>query len=205
MPYRDGEALREAYRQRDRFAFVASNIVETSTVIGLLKGYARANSDVLVQISAGAVKFAGGGRKRSGLRSLSAMSKERAVPDSGVQQSRPFHRTRDGSDREVPALARGSGILAEAELGRIKGVKDAVSSDEAPYADPAEAVESVQRSRVDLLAIPVGTQHGVSKGRELELSVDPESASGIDSTQRDAIRRWSFMAPRGFCPNSFAR
>jgi len=69
-------------------------------------------------------------------------------------------------------MAKDAGILVEAELGKIKGVEDEISSDEALYTDPDEAVEFVRRTGADLLAISVGTQHGVSKGRELELRSD---------------------------------
>jgi len=74
--------------------------------------------------------------------------------------------------RAVAEAAKGTGILIEAELGKIKGVEDEISSDEALYTNPDEAVEFVERTGADLLAISVGTQHGVSKGRELELRVD---------------------------------
>jgi fructose-bisphosphate aldolase class II len=74
--------------------------------------------------------------------------------------------------REVTDCAAGTGILVEAELGKIKGVEDEISSDESLYTDPAEAVEFIQRTNADLLAISVGTQHGVSKGKTLDLRVD---------------------------------
>lgn len=63
-------------------------------------------------------------------------------------------------------------ILIEAELGKIKGVEDKVESSEAFYTDPEEAVEFVERTGCDLLAISVGTQHGVSKGKEMKLRPD---------------------------------
>jgi fructose-bisphosphate aldolase class II len=74
--------------------------------------------------------------------------------------------------REVAELAHANGILVEAELGKIKGVEDEIASDEAFYTDPDEAVEFVRESHADLLAISVGTQHGVSKGRDIELRTD---------------------------------
>jgi fructose-bisphosphate aldolase class II len=74
--------------------------------------------------------------------------------------------------RGVADCAAGSGILIEVELGKIKGVEDEVSSDDALYTNPEEAVEFVQRTHADLLAISVGTQHGVSKGRTLDLRTD---------------------------------
>ncbi|MCK4571650.1 class II fructose-bisphosphate aldolase, partial [candidate division WOR-3 bacterium] len=46
------------------------------------------------------------------------------------------------------------------------------ASDEAFYTDPGEAVEFVEKTGIDLLAISIGTQHGVSKGRNIELRTD---------------------------------
>lgn len=78
---------------------------------------------------------------------------------------------------------RGKDILIEAELGKIKGVEDEVSSSEAFYTDPEEAVEFVEKTNCDLLAISIGTQHGVSKGKDIELR--PDIAKDINETLQD--------------------
>jgi fructose-bisphosphate aldolase class II len=204
MPFCDGVRLHEAYRraQAERFAFMANNVAEPNVLIGLLEAYAEARSDLLVQISPGAAKFAGGGDKRAGLRGLAALIRELAEPypicvfinldhfTSGemdlieeaigdrlvssimIDASRETFEENVRISRAVTEMAEGSGILVEAELGKIKGVEDEVSSDESLYTDPDEAAEFVKRTGADLLAISVGTQHGVSKGRDLELRVD---------------------------------
>jgi len=194
------EAYRKA--QAERFAFMANNIAEPNILIGLLEAYAEAGSDLLVQISPGAAKFVGGGDKRAGLRALSALVREVAEPfpicvfinldhftvgeidligeaiDDRLVSSIMIDASKESFEenvricREVVKKAEGSGILIEAELGKIKGVEDEISSDEALYTDPDEAVEFVRRTGADLLAISVGTQHGVSKGRDLVLRVD---------------------------------
>jgi fructose-bisphosphate aldolase class II len=74
-------------------------------------------------------------------------------------------------------------ILVEAELGQIKGVEDEIVAEEAFYTDPEDAVEFVDRTGCDLLAISVGTQHGVAKGKDLELR--PDLASEISQTLSD--------------------
>jgi len=74
--------------------------------------------------------------------------------------------------RTVVDTAKGSDIVIEAELGKIKGVEDEVASLDAFYTDPNEAVEFMKRSGADLLAISVGTQHGVSKGKDVVLRTD---------------------------------
>ncbi len=204
MPFCGGDRLLEAYRlaQRGGYAFMANNVAESNIFLGLLAAYIEARSDLLVQISPGAAKFAGGGDKRAGLRALSRMIQEianaspicvfinldhftvneRDLIEEAIEHQLVSSIMIDASKepfddnvricREVADRAAGTGILIEAELGKIKGVEDEISSDDALYTNPAEAVEFIQRTNADLLAISVGTQHGVSKGRTLDLRVD---------------------------------
>lgn len=205
MPYLGGRELNRVYElaMRERFALVANNFAEPNVLIGLLSSYAEAKSDLLLQISLGAAKFAGGGRALAGLRALvgyvKALAAEAGIgvfvnldhitPDhvedfivpaleeglcSSVMidaSALPFEENVAATGKVVK-LARPYGVLVEGELGKIKGVEDEIASDEAFYTDPDEAVEFVERTGVDLLAVSVGTQHGVSKGRDLVLRVD---------------------------------
>jgi fructose-bisphosphate aldolase, class II len=204
MPFCGGERLLAAYRlaQRDGYAFMANNVAEPNVFLGLLAAYVEARSDLLVQISPGAAKFAGGGDKRAGLRMLSAMIREvadaypicvfinldhftakeldlideaiehRLVSSIMIDVSKESFEENVRICRDVVDRAAGSGILIEAELGKIRGVEDEVASDDALYTNPDEAAEFIQSTGADLLAISVGTQHGVSKGRTLDLRVD---------------------------------
>ena len=67
--------------------------------------------------------------------------------------------------KEVVEYAHAHGVVVEAELGRLAGVEDAVnvSAQDASYTDPDQAVEFVQRTGVDSLAIAIGTSHGAYK------------------------------------------
>lgn len=67
--------------------------------------------------------------------------------------------------KEVVDYAHAKGVVVEAELGRLAGVEDAVnvSAADASYTDPDQAVEFVQRTGVDSLAIAIGTSHGAYK------------------------------------------
>ena len=67
--------------------------------------------------------------------------------------------------REVVEYAHAHGVVVEAELGRLAGVEDAVNVDarSASFTDPDEAVEFVERTGVDSLAIAIGTSHGAYK------------------------------------------
>lgn len=57
------------------------------------------------------------------------------------------------------------GVSVEGELGTVSGVEDQikVSEDEAALANPAESVEFVERTGIDLFAPAIGTAHGVYK------------------------------------------
>jgi len=221
MPYCAGAGLDEVYRkaQRERFALMANNIAEPNVLIGLLAAYAQARSDLLLQISPGAAKFAGGGDKRAGLRGLCALVRELAAPwpirvfinldhftaeemelireviaerlvsSIMIDASSESFEENVRISRTVADAAAGRGILVEAELGKIEGVEDEISSDMALYTDPDQAVDFVRRSGADLLAISVGTQHGVSKGHDLELRVD------LAERIRDRLRQASLRTP----------
>lgn len=67
---------------------------------------------------------------------------------------------------KVLNLARPKGISVEAELGKIGGTEDHVhvSDKEVMYTDPEEARYFVEKTRVESLAIAIGTAHGQYKG-----------------------------------------
>jgi len=67
--------------------------------------------------------------------------------------------------KQVVEYAHAHGVVVEAELGRLAGVEDAVkvNTKDASYTDPDQAVEFVQRTGVDSLAIAIGTSHGAYK------------------------------------------
>lgn len=67
--------------------------------------------------------------------------------------------------RRVVERAHERGISVEAELGMLGGVEEdiAVSEEHACLTDPDEAVEFVQRTGCDSLAVAIGTSHGAYK------------------------------------------
>lgn len=75
--------------------------------------------------------------------------------------------------RKVTDVAHAVGVSVEAELGRIGGTEDdiVVSEREAMMTDPDEAAQFVAEAKPDLLAVAIGTAHGVYKG-EPELDFD---------------------------------
>ncbi len=65
--------------------------------------------------------------------------------------------------KEVVEYAHSKGVVVEAELGILAGVEDDVHAEEHVYTDPDQAVEFVERTGVDSLAIAIGTSHGAFK------------------------------------------
>lgn len=64
--------------------------------------------------------------------------------------------------KHVVGLARPKGVSVEAELGKLVS-QESASQDEDPYTDPDSAVEFVDRTGVDALAVAIGTSHGAYK------------------------------------------
>lgn len=67
--------------------------------------------------------------------------------------------------RQVVEYAHARGVTVEGELGKLAGIEDAVnvSVDDAMFTNPAEVEEFVTRTGVDSLAIAIGTSHGAYK------------------------------------------
>lgn len=67
--------------------------------------------------------------------------------------------------RQVVEYAHERGVTVEAELGKLEGVEDEVkvAKGEGSFTDPDQAVEFVERSGCDSLAIAIGTSHGAYK------------------------------------------
>lgn len=68
--------------------------------------------------------------------------------------------------KKVVEAAHAVGVSVEGELGTIGGVEDdlEVAEEDAMIADPDEAIRFWKETRVDALAIAVGTAHGMYKG-----------------------------------------
>lgn len=224
------------------FGLVASNVAEPNVMMGLMEGADRVDSDLLLQLSGGACTFAGDGDPVAGLKAMGRYIEviaerydvgvflnmdhqtdlefietqmELDVPSSIMIDAshESFEENVQRSRRVVEMVDEtGADVIVEAELGRIKGVEDEIESEEAFYTDPEQAVEFVDRTGCDLLAISVGTQHGVAKGKNLELRPDlaaeirealadhgldtPLVLHGSSGVQPDQLRR---MLQHGIC------
>jgi len=68
--------------------------------------------------------------------------------------------------KQVVAAAHALGVTVEAELGRLGQIGEQISADDRDHAltDPDEAASFVAETGVDMLAVAIGTTHGLFKG-----------------------------------------
>lgn len=175
------EMFKKAYE--GGYSIGAFNISDLEQLQGVLKGAKAKNSTVIIQASKSAVAYAG-------INTLVKMV-ETASDEIGVDvalhldHGPDFAAVKacidagftsvmiDGSHldfeenirvtKEVVDYAHSKNVVVEAELGVLAGTEDDVTSDVHKYTDPEQAVEFVEKTGVDSLAIAIGTSHGAFK------------------------------------------
>ncbi len=175
------EMFERAYREG--YAIGAFNVNNMEIIQGIIKAGEEEKSPLILQVSAGARKYAG---QNYIIKLMEAALEEADLPIVlHLDHGQTFEICRDvieggftsvmidGSHlpfeenialtRKVVDYAHDKGVWVEAELGRLAGVEDDVSSEENVYTDPDEAVEFVERTGCDSLAIAIGTSHGAYK------------------------------------------
>ncbi len=195
------------------YGFIASNITHPEIAYGLLAGAEASNTDLVLQVKRDTLEYLGRGNVANGLdvvgTSLDALAGDVGVflnvdhvdaTDEELRQivtahSAPASIMIDASDRPfdenvaetrtlVEEVRAAGDALVEAELGTIAGTESGQTTTDAAYTDPAEAVAFVQQTGCDLLAVSIGTEHGVAAGRDLELRIG--LAEEIDTALRAA-------------------
>jgi len=203
------------------YAVGAFNCNNMEIVQAIIEAAEAEQAPVILQASQGAIKYAG-------LDYIMAMARtaaeNAAVPvamhlDHGTSFDQVMQCIRygftsvmiDGSKypleeniaitNKVLDVARAVGVSVEAELGKIGGTEDdiTVSEKEASMTDPEEAKYFVQQTKVDALAIAIGTAHGQYKGepkldfarlqRVRELVSVPIVLHGSSGVPDEAIRK----------------
>ena len=167
------------------YAIGAFNVNNMEIIQGIVEAAGEENAPLILQVSAGARKYA----KGPYLRHLV----EAAIEDTGVDvclhldHGEDFEICKqcvddgftsvmiDGSKhpfeenialtKEVVEYAHAHGVVVEAELGKLAGIEDNINVDarSATFTDPDEAAEFVEKTGVDSLAIAIGTSHGAYK------------------------------------------
>ncbi|KAB3531624.1 class II fructose-1,6-bisphosphate aldolase [Alkaliphilus pronyensis] len=168
-----------------KYAIGAFNVNNMEIIQGIVDAAKEAKSPVILQVSAGARKYA----KPAYLKKLvEAAIIDTDLPivlhldhgedfdickqciDDGftsVMIDASHHSFEENIEitKRVVDYAHNKGVVVEAELGRLAGIEDDVnvSEKDASYTDPDQAVEFVERTGVDSLAIAIGTSHGAYK------------------------------------------
>lgn len=177
------EMFEKAYK--GGYAIGAFNCNSMEIVQAITEAAKECNSPVILQVSAGARKYA----KPVYLKKLV----EAAVEDTGLpivlhlDHGADFEICKDCIDggftsvmidassksfeeniaitRKVVEYAHNHVpyVTVEAELGTLAGVEDEVSNESGSYTNPEQVEEFVKRTGVDSLAIAIGTSHGAYK------------------------------------------
>ena len=175
------EMFKKAYE--GGYAIGAFNINNMEIVQAITEAAGELNSPVILQVSAGARKYA----KQEYLMALA----DAAIKDSGVDLALHLDHGADfeickacidggftsvmidGSHhsfednialtKKVVEYAHERGVVVEGELGVLAGVEDDVVAEKSSYTRPDEVEEFVTRTGVDSLAISIGTSHGAYK------------------------------------------
>ena len=169
----------------EHFAIGAFNVNNMEIIQGIVDAAAEENSPVILQASAGAIKYARIGYLT---KMVEAALEEHNIPVALHLDHGPDFETCkmcvdngftsvmfDGSKydfeenirltKQVVDYAHAHGVVVEAELGKLAGIEDDVNvaSSDAMYTDPMQAKEFVERTGCDSLAIAIGTSHGAYK------------------------------------------
>ena len=175
------EMFKKAYE--GGYAIGAFNINNMEIVQAITEAAAEAKSPVILQVSAGARKYA----KHEYLMALA----NAAIKDSGIDLALHLDHGADfeickscidggfssvmidGSHhsfednialtKKVVEYAHERGVVVEGELGVLAGVEDDVVAEHSSYTRPEEVEEFVTKTGVDSLAISIGTSHGAYK------------------------------------------
>ncbi len=165
------------------FAIGGFNVNNMEIVQGIMEAGALEKSPLILQVSAGARKYAG---QTYIIKLVEAALATTDLPvvlhldhgqnfeickeviDGGfssvmIDGSHLPYEENIALTKRVVEYAHDRGVWVEAELGRLAGVEDDVQAAESIYTDPDQAAEFVGRTGCDSLAIAIGTSHGAYK------------------------------------------
>ena len=177
------EMFRKAYE--GGYAIGAFNVNNMEIIQGITEGAKMENAPVILQVSAGARKYA---KHAYLMHMIQAAVEDTDLPIAVHLDHGPDFETCkscidggfssvmiDGSHlsfeenialtKKVVEYAHDHGVVVEAELGRLAGVEDdvKVSAEDSSYTQPDEVEEFVTKTGCDSLAIAIGTSHGAYK------------------------------------------
>lgn len=177
---------------KGKYAVGAFNISNLETMQAIVNAAVKLKAPVILQTSESAIKYAG-------MENLVALAKTFAksnkIPialhmdhgknlnliktaiNSGYTSVMIDASDKDFDEniritRQVVGWARKKKVSVEAELGALGGKEDYVSG-KIQFTDPNKAAEFVKKTRIDALAVAIGTSHGAYKFRgEAKLDIN---------------------------------
>ena len=175
------EMFKKAYE--GGYSIGAFNISDLEQLQGVLEACKERNSAVIIQASKSAISYAG---IDTLVELVKATSEEIGVDcalhldhgpnfemakkciDAGftsvmIDGSHLDYEENVAITKQVVEYAHPKNVTVEAELGVLAGTEDDVTSDVHKYTEPDQAVDFVNRTGVDSLAIAIGTSHGAFK------------------------------------------
>ena len=177
------EMFKKAYE--GGYAIGAFNVNNMEIVQGITEAAKEVNSPLILQVSAGARKYA---KHVYLMKLIEAAIEDTDLPicvhldhgdsfdicksciDGGftsvmIDGSKYSFEENIELTKKVVDYAHARGVVVEGELGKLAGIEDDVnvSDEDAQFTNPAEVEEFVTRTGVDSLAIAIGTSHGALK------------------------------------------
>ncbi len=185
------QMLKNAYE--GGYAIPAYNFNNMEQIQAIVIGCLKTQSPVILQVSAGARKYADSdllkGMAKGSMDMMKRMAKElnlKEIPvalhlDHGANfeickdciESGFSSVMIDGSSlpydenvaetKKVVEFAHQHDVTVEGELGVLAGIEDEVASEKSHYTQPEQVEDFVNKTGVDSLAISIGTSHGAYK------------------------------------------
>ena len=177
------EMFKKAYE--GGYAIGAFNVNNMEIIQGITEGAKEVNSPIILQVSAGARKYA---KHNYLVHLVQAAVEDTDIPialhldygadfdickkciDGGfssvmIDGSKYDFEENIALTKQVVDYAHEHGVVVEAELGKLAGIEDDVNvaDSDSAFTDPDQALEFVERTGCDSLAIAIGTSHGAYK------------------------------------------
>jgi len=192
------EMFKKAYE--GKYAVPAYNFNNMEQIQAIITACVKTQSPVILQVSAGARKYANADLLRGMAKGAIDMMKQLASDEGLAEIPVALHLDHgatfeickdcidsgfssvmiDGSHlsfeenialtKKVVEYAHAHDVSVEGELGVLAGIEDDVVAEKSNYTKPEEVEEFVKKTNVDSLAISIGTSHGAYK-----FKVDNES------------------------------
>lgn len=181
---------------KEGYAIGAFNVNNMEIIQAVVEGARELRSPVILQISEGALKYA---KKNYLMHMIKAAIEEdssmqiaihldhgasfeicKECIDSGftsvmIDGSKYSYEENIELTKKVVEYAHERGVVVEAELGRLSGIEEDINVNEkdSSYTNPNQALDFIQKTGCDSLAVAIGTSHGAYKFKgDAELRFD---------------------------------